>query len=143
MSTLGILRRIAAAIALFAVGTLLFAASVSSESRAGLILGLVILAGWGVAGVAVLAGNAWGRVLGLGVSAAGLIAGWSLATAGVESPLTDVMFSPPDAGRWYVVMPAGYLFAALSGVAGLLLLLPFGPEETSAPQDPDSADDGA
>ncbi len=57
-----------------------------------------------------------------GVSAIGLLVGLSLATAGIQSPLTEVMFSPPDAGRWYVVVPAGYLFAALSGVAGILFL---------------------
>jgi hypothetical protein len=135
MSTLGALRRIVAAIVLFVVGTLLFAASTSSETGAGIVLGLVIFAGWGVAAVAVVAGNPWGRILGLGVSAIGLLVGMSLATAGIESPLTEVMFSPPDAGRWYVVMPAGYLFAALSGVAGLLLLLPFPTSVTSAQQD--------
>ena len=143
MSTLGALRRTVAGVVLFGVGVLLFAASVSSESPAGEVVGLVILLGWGVAGVAVFAGNPWGRTLGLGVSAIGLLVGWSLATAGIESPLTGVMFSPPDAGRWYVVMPAGYVFAALSGVAALLLLLPFPAAATSARQDTGSASSGA
>jgi hypothetical protein len=142
VSTLGALRRIVAGVVLFGVGMLLFAASVSAESPAGEVLGLVILVGWGVAGVAVFAGSRWGRILGLGVSAIGLLVGWSLATAGIESPLTEVMFSPPDAGRWYVVMPAGYVFAALSGVAGLLLLLPFAAAATSAGQDTGCASSG-
>ncbi len=140
MSTLSTLRRVVAGIVLFVVAVLLSAASTASGSRVGLVLGLAILAGWGVAGVAIFAGNHWGRILGLGASAIGLLVGWSLATSGIESPLTEVMFSPPDAVRWYVVMPAGYLFAALSAVAGLLLLLPFPTEATSA--QPGTNDDG-
>jgi hypothetical protein len=125
MSFLGSLRRILAGIVLLATGWLLLTTLASSGSTGGLVLGLVVVAAWGVSGIAVIAGKPWGRLLGLGVATAGLLVGWSLAAAGIGSPLAGVMFSPADAARWYVVVPAGYVFAAISVIAGLLLLLPF------------------
>lgn len=88
---------------------------------------VVLFAAWGGCGIALFTDVPWARTVGLAASLLGLVAGLVLATQGIDSPdaLLEVLFSPEDAGRRYVVMPTGWGFAVLSGIAGALLLLPF------------------
>jgi hypothetical protein len=113
---LGTLRRVVAGIVLIVVGV-----PFAMQSP----LGLVLVAGWGASGLALLAGKPWSRNAGLVASGVGLSIGAVLATAGVGSPLAEVLFSSQDAVRWYVVQPLGYVVLIFSGIAGTLLLRPF------------------
>jgi hypothetical protein len=118
---LGSLRRILAGVTLMVAGVALW--WVIGLPPLGRMM--VLPAALAVAGVAVLSGAAWGRPIGLVMAGLGLVVGIWCGLAGTGSPLAALVFSPADAGRWYVVMPTGYGLAILSGIAGTLLIAPF------------------
>lgn len=124
-----ILRRILAGLILVWLGIVLYLNGSSGTSPERTVLTLALVVVWCGCGIAVLAGLGRARILGLGLSLAGSVAGLVLATQGIDSPrvLLDVVFAPQDAGRWYVVMPIGWMFAILSGIAAALLVSPFPP----------------
>lgn len=119
-------RRIIAGSVLVLLGFWLLTSQASVAPERGM-LGLVALALWGGAGIAVIAGKPWGRLLGLALACLTLVCALSLATVGIDNPLAGHFFSPADALRWYVVMPTGWVIAILAGLTGLLLLVPFDP----------------
>ncbi len=120
-------RRIVAGLILLGLGLLLAVMRGQGPGMVQAPIALLAAAAWIGCAIALLFGVGRARVAGLGASVVGLALGLLVALQGVDSPdiLLGTLFSAQDATRWYVVMPAGWLFAVASAVAGALLVVPF------------------
>jgi hypothetical protein len=120
-------RRIVAGTVLILLGLVLFGSQASADPGR-LAFGAVLMLVWGGTGLAVVAGWSWGRPVGLILSAVGaVVAIWELGQAGPGGSLflVDVFFVARDPHfAWINVAAASAGFAALSLVAGALLLRP-------------------
>jgi len=131
-------RRITAGVILIALGLALLGSQVSADSGR-MVFGLGLLLLWGGTGSAVLAGRTWGRVVGLALSVVGVVVGiWEagLANTGADGArfLVDVFFVARDPHfAWINVAAASFAFAALSCIAGALLVLPIAPAPRGSP----------
>ena len=123
-------RRIIGAVILTGLGLALFGSQVSADP-ARMVFGLGLLVLWGGTGLAVLAGRSRGRLVGLALSVVGVVVAiWETGQAGPGGSLflVDVFFVARDPHfAWINVAAASFAFAALSAIAGALLVRPFAP----------------
>jgi Ca2+/H+ antiporter len=124
-AVLGLLRRVISGCGLMLVGVWLLAGGANGLTGARTVIGILLFAVYVTTGTGVLARATRARVAGLVLSLAGLVVGGSLAMSGVDSGFAQLLFSPADAARWYVVMPTGYVLAIVAAIVGALLLKPF------------------
>ena len=124
---LGTVRRVVAGAILTLLGFWLLYSGNHGPDAGRQAVVVVLAAAWGACGVALFADWSRARLVGLAASLLGLALGLVLAIQGIDGPdiLLDLLFSPADTGRWYVVMPTGWMLAILSGIAVALLALPF------------------
>ena len=123
-------RRILAGVILLGLGLALFGSQVSADPGR-IVFGSALLLLWGATGLAVLTGLSWGRLIGLALSVVGFgVAIWEAGQANTGADdarlLVDVFFVARDPHfAWINVAAASFAFAALSAIAGALLVLPF------------------
>ena len=123
-------RRILAGVILLGLGLALFGSQVSADPGR-MVFGSALLLLWGATGLAVLTGLSWGRLIGLALSVVGFgVAIWEAGQANTGADdarlLVDVFFVARDPHfAWINVAAASFAFAALSAIAGALLVLPF------------------
>jgi len=125
-------RRMIGAVILIGLGLALFGSQVSADPGR-MVFGLGLLLLWGGTGLAVLAGRPLGRLVGLALSGVGVVVAiWEAGQANTGADgarvLVDVFFVARDPHfAWINVAAASFAFAALSAIAGALLVLPFAP----------------
>lgn len=137
---LGVARRVSAGVVLLLMAAGLWTTGTHGPTPDRQLVALALVVLWGGGGLALIAGLRGARIVGLALAIVGGAVGLVFAIQGVDGPdaLLGLFFSPADTARWYVVMPTGWGMVVLSGLAALLLALPFRPPGEVVDQAPAS-----